>query len=85
MTAAADRWVREWGSGGDYVEHLDGTDWAHAPLPPWLHRCRVWTRGWIGPSYYERCACGATRIGGRGGWLERNQTRHLLRRRGSGR
>jgi len=62
-------------SDGDVeVENLDGVHWGDAPLPRWLHRCRVQTRGWIRYSRFERCACGAIRMNG-GRWGSRNSRR----------
>jgi hypothetical protein len=74
-------WVRTYEHNGDYIESIDGTDWADAPLPyPW-HKCTPQTRGWFGLSYTERCACGATRLDGRyGHWMEKNQTRKARRK-----
>lgn len=60
--------------------HYDGHTWWHAaPLPKRRHRCQPWTIA-IDPGPVStlifRCACGATRIGGEGPWLERNSRRH---------
>jgi hypothetical protein len=74
-------WVRTFEDGADYIESLDGVCWADAPLPyPW-HRCEPQTRGWLGLNCSERCACGATRLDGRGPWMEKNQTRRDRARR----
>lgn len=86
-TTVAQTWIRtrEWREFGEfgcenYIESLGGVDWNEAPLPyPW-HRCAAQTRGWIGLSYTERCACGAIRMRNSGPWLERNQTRHHRQR-----
>lgn len=39
----------------------EGVAWHDAPLPRLLHRCRAQTRGWVGFTQIERCACGAMR------------------------
>ena len=59
------------------MEHRNGVEWADAPLPFWLHRCKPQTRGWVGFDRVERCACGATRFPLRfgKGWTGRNETR----------
>jgi hypothetical protein len=78
MTAL--EWVRTWEHNGNYTESIGGVDWHDAPLPyPW-HQCFPQTRGWIGLTYVERCACGAIRGSTRGRWSERNQTRRDRRR-----
>ncbi len=70
-------WVRTFeGEYFDYIESIDGIDWADAPLPPRLHECKPQTRGWIGLFYAERCACGAVRLGTHRPWMEKNQTRN---------
>jgi hypothetical protein len=74
MTAGIN-WVRTYEHGADYIESIDGTDWAHVPLPPRLHWCFPQTRGRFGLDYVERCACGAARLTPGGRWLEKNQTR----------
>jgi hypothetical protein len=69
-------WVVEYASrDGNYTEHLNGVPWHKAELPPWRHDCTPQTRGVIGLDTVERCACGATLFRGRGGWIEKNQTR----------
>lgn len=63
-------------TGRTSVEHRDGIDWFHAPIPRRLHRCTAWTVGWFNWfSKVERCACGAIRHDGRGHWAERNSRR----------
>lgn len=73
-------WVRSYEKGSDYVESLGGVIWAEAPLPHWLHRCRVQTRGWIGLAYTERCPCGAMRTSPRSPWVSKNERRRARRR-----
>ena len=57
------------------MEHLDGVSWLDAPIPHRIHRCWAQTRGWIGFSLIERCACGGVRHHGPRRarlWLEKN-------------
>lgn len=69
--------VRDWSplyAARDVVEHRGGIWWHAAPRPLRMHRCRPWTRAWLGaPTFHmiERCACGALRYGG-GRWVRRN-------------
>ncbi len=59
--------------GPFFIEHLDGVEWFHAPVPPADHECWVQTRGVSGTgSNVERCACGAIRNPRWDSWLERN-------------
>lgn len=58
---------------GEWIEHLDGTEWADADVPPWLHRCWPQTRARIDRELAERCACGAIRFDGYGPWVSRNR------------
>ena len=61
------------------ISHLEGVPWWEAPRPRRWHFCRAQTLGWI--DYFtrvERCACGATRLNGRG-WFERNSRRKEVR------
>lgn len=53
------------------IAHRGGTPWHDAPKPRRLHRCRVQTSGWVGFTFYERCACGAVRMDRRA-WFDRN-------------
>ena len=78
----SETWIRTYENGADFIESIDGIDWADAPLPyPW-HKCWPQTRGWFGLNYTERCACGATRLDGRHGhWMEKNQTRSARKTR----
>jgi len=57
------------------VQDVGGVPWYNAPLPRRWHRCRRQTYGWIGMDYVERCACGAMRLSGRGGWMDKNERR----------
>lgn len=61
---------------GDFeMHHLDGVPWNEAPMPPWLHRCKVQTYGYTGYfTLIERCACGAIRMNGLG-WHRKNERR----------
>jgi hypothetical protein len=72
-------WVRSWVDGASYVESLGGVDWGQGRPPPRWHRCAPQTRASINGTVHERCRCGAHRPGGRGPWLERNQTRRRAR------
>jgi len=54
------------------MEHTDGVPWWKASVPDRFHRCQVQTRGYIGFSRIDRCACGAIRHE-RGWWRERNR------------
>lgn len=57
-----------------FGEHVDGVPWFEAPAPPPLHPCRMQTVfGSQSGLIVERCACGASRLNGRGEWTERNQ------------
>lgn len=58
--------------------HRDGIPWHQAPIPRWLHRCRVQTTGFTSRAV-DRCACGSIRIGW-GPWLERNTRRRSEKR-----
>jgi hypothetical protein len=58
------------------IKHVGGVTWYDAPKPRRWHRCKVQTSGWIGFDLVERCACGAIRRNGRGGWFERNSRTH---------
>lgn len=60
---------------GEWIEHLDGTDWFYADVPPRRHRCWPQTRGWMDRELVERCACGATRFDGYGPWVNRNSSK----------
>lgn len=53
------------------IRHRDGILWCDAPKPPLNHRCEAWSEGWIQGAFYERCACGAKRLGRRG-WFDKN-------------
>jgi len=75
----SEAWIRTYEHGADWIESLDGIDWADAPLPyPW-HKCTPQTHGWFGLNYTQRCACGATRFNG-SRWMEKNQTRKARRK-----
>lgn len=72
---AAPGWTVAWATpGGNYSESLAGTGWADAEPPPWDHHCTPQTRGALGLSVIERCACGAARSN-HGSWIERNSKR----------
>src|ERR1022692_4277303 len=58
------------------MESLDGIDWGNGRVPRRWHRCRAQSRGHVqGDGMVERCNCGATRLGGDGPWIHRNETR----------
>jgi hypothetical protein len=72
---AAPGWTVAWATPrGNYSESLAGIDWADAESPPWDHHCTPQTRGALGLSVIERCACGAARYN-HGSWIERNSKR----------
>lgn len=54
------------------LHHRGGIWWHAAPIPSSDHECWAQTSGRIGPTRVERCACGATRLNGRGDWFDRN-------------
>jgi len=60
---------------GEFLESLNGIDWAEAPKPFRWHRCRVQTRGRFDGELVERCPCGAVQLDGDGVWFERNRRR----------
>jgi hypothetical protein len=69
-------------SGGrEFIEHLNGVDWFAAPVPPRLHACWPQTRARLNGELWDRCACGAFRLGGRRPWIERNTRRPRTRAR----
>jgi hypothetical protein len=55
------------------ITNKDGMSWSDAPLPPWLHRCRIWSSGVDEFDFIGRCPCGAIYI--MGGWINKNETR----------
>jgi hypothetical protein len=57
------------------VRHQQGIEWFDAPIPRRWHRCRTWSRGVVNGRLVERCACGAIRLDGYGGWMDRNDRR----------
>jgi len=65
----ADGWVAD-----GVLEHLHGVPFHQAQLPRRVHVCRAQTRGHVGGSLVERCACGGLRRD-KGSWLERNSAR----------
>lgn len=79
-SATRDGWVRTHEHGPNFIESLNGLDWYEAPLPPRWHRCKAQTRGYMTLNAIARCACGATYI--MGGWIGKNETRNMRRRRG---
>jgi len=67
-------YVREWEGGllnMEYVEHIDGIDWHHAPAPPKWHRCWAQTRAVLHFEFVRRCPCGGITFDGKY-WLDRN-------------
>jgi hypothetical protein len=62
-------------TGDVAIYHRDGVDWIDAPLPRRFHRCVAQTVGWDFFEKVERCACGAMRVNGRGGWGFKNERR----------
>lgn len=74
-------WVRTYDRDGEYLEHRDGIDWYHAPLPRRWHRCTPQSRGWFKDHAVLRCACGAIATSDCGlFWMERNSRRATQRR-----
>ena len=79
------RWLQEPADEFDFprgyissndIKHLDGIPWHEAPLPPRFHRCKPQTKGWVGFSQVNRCACGAIKdVGTQRGWCEKNSRR----------
>lgn len=62
------------------MKHRNGVPWYQAPIPSRWHRCRPWTSALDDLTRVDRCACGATRLGGsEHRWLERNERRNVRR------
>lgn len=42
------------------------------PVPRRWHRCRPTFGSWFGEAWVQYCACGGTRVGDWGRWINRN-------------
>jgi hypothetical protein len=61
------------GPANDGLEHMDGLPWYDTEIPRWWHLCWAQSRGWVNLIDWTRwCPCGATKVGRRGRWENRN-------------